>query len=260
MEFFESPVGAMWLHRVFLAVHWTVEFRGGSGARGVGEFLGRSGLDAFIAPSHGAQRSVAARVEKEIVSCGKTERERLGPRSRPRPISVCLDGTFHPGVCLVGIEPVSELILLERYSEKRDADSWNLALKPALADLPVTVVLAASDEGSGVVACVRRHLGAHHSPDLFHVQQEAGRAFWSTLGRLEGQCQKANERATEAREACAKAQRDWQAAARGPGRPPDFARRLQDAEQQQAVAARELKRAQGQRQEVRDALAGIGDD
>jgi len=36
-------------------------------------------------------------------------------------ISICQDETFHPDICLVAMEPVSNFILLEKYDKKRDA-------------------------------------------------------------------------------------------------------------------------------------------
>jgi hypothetical protein len=65
---------------------------------------------------------------------------------------------------------------LEEYSEKRDADSWSKAMKEALHDLPVSIIQSTSDEGSGLVKYVEKELGAHHSSDLFHGQQEITRA------------------------------------------------------------------------------------
>ena len=51
----------------------------------------------------------------------------------------CEDETFHPQICLVAIEPVSHYLLLEEYSPKRDAETWNQVLDERLAGWPVTV-------------------------------------------------------------------------------------------------------------------------
>lgn len=61
------------------------------------------------------------------------------------------DETFHPKPCLVAIEPISNYILAEKYSEKRDADSWSKVMKEKLNGLPVEVIQVASDEGKGLV-------------------------------------------------------------------------------------------------------------
>ena len=40
-----------------------------------------------------------------------------------------VDETFHPEICLVAIEPVSNFILLERYAADRSAATWTQALE-----------------------------------------------------------------------------------------------------------------------------------
>src|SRR3954466_10549284 len=82
----------------------------------------------------------------------------------------------HPQVCLVSIEPVSDFILLEVYCQGRDAASWTTQLTTAWEGLPVEVVQVTSDEAKGLLAHARDGLGAHHSPDLFHVQHEVSKA------------------------------------------------------------------------------------
>ena len=93
-----------------------------------------------------------------------------------RQITVCEDETFHPEICLVAIEPVSGFVALEAYRDQRDAQTWNTSLATAISGLPVTVIQTVSDEASALKAHARDGLGAHHSPDLFHVQQELSRA------------------------------------------------------------------------------------
>jgi hypothetical protein len=81
----------------------------------------------------------------------------------------CLDETFHPEVCLVGIEPASNFILVETYSERRDAESWAQSLNAALTGLPVTIRQVTSDAASGLLRYAQDVLGVPHSPDLFHI-------------------------------------------------------------------------------------------
>ncbi len=91
-------------------------------------------------------------------------------------ISVAQDETFHPKTCLVAIEPISDFILLEQYSEKRDAESWNTTMDVALTGLNVEVIQSTSDEAKGILSHVENNLGAHHSPDVFHVQHDISKA------------------------------------------------------------------------------------
>jgi hypothetical protein len=59
---------------------------------------------------------------------------------KPPTITVCEDETFHPEVCRVGLEPVANFILLERYAESRSAEAWTAALQAALEGLSVEVI------------------------------------------------------------------------------------------------------------------------
>ena len=49
-------------------------------------------------------------------------------------------------------------------------------MEQALAGLNCQVIQSTSDEAPGLLAYVEHHLGAHHSPDLFHVQHELSKA------------------------------------------------------------------------------------
>ena len=46
-----------------------------------------------------------------------------------------------------------------------------------MKNLPVTIVQSTSDEGTGILNHVKNGLGAHHSPDVFHVQNEIVKAL-----------------------------------------------------------------------------------
>jgi hypothetical protein len=108
-----------------------------------------------------------------------------------RQIAVCEDETYHPEICLVALDPVSGFILAERFAEDRTAATWTQALASALAGLAVEVVQGTSDEAKGLLRHVREDLGAHHSPNLFHVQHEVGRATGATLARQVAQAEAA---------------------------------------------------------------------
>ncbi|MBI2571396.1 MAG: hypothetical protein HYV63_30685 [Candidatus Schekmanbacteria bacterium] len=118
-----------------------------------------------------------------IVQFGDAERKRLALTKPRRLITVAGDETFHPQPCLVSIEPVSDFILLERYSEGCDAVSWGDEMRAATCDLDDRVVQAVSDEVNRLLAPAREGLGAHHSPDLFHVQHELMHATRLALAR-----------------------------------------------------------------------------
>jgi hypothetical protein len=172
VTFFESPVGVVFLHRLVVALHLVITLVGPSGIRLVCLFLKLTGLDQFVAASYGPQQKVSVAVQEAVVAFGQEERERLSKGMQHKQITVCEDETFHPQVCLVAIEPVSNFILLEQYADNRKAHTWTAALREATADLPVKVVQSTSDQGRGLLCHVKEGLGAHHAPDVFHVQHE----------------------------------------------------------------------------------------
>ena len=170
--FLASPEGIAFLHRLVVAAHFVITLVGPGGIRIVCLFLELAGLDRFVAASYGPQQKVSVAVQEAVISFGKEERERLGKRMQHKQITVCEDETFHPQVCLVAIEPVSNFILLEQYADNRKAKTWSDAMEEATVDLPIQVVQSTSDEGRGLLRHVKEGLGAHHSPDVFHVQHE----------------------------------------------------------------------------------------
>jgi hypothetical protein len=87
-------------------------------------------------------------------------------------VTVCQDETLHPEICLVAIEPVSNFILFEKYAASRKAKEWAIALKEASGELPIEVVHSTRDEERGILHHVKEDPGAHHSPDVFHVNME----------------------------------------------------------------------------------------
>ena len=159
--FFESPVGVACLHRLVVAAHVVITLLGAGGIRLVCQFVELTGLAPFVASSYSAQHAVSMAVEK-----------RLGAAMPIKPITVGEDETFHPAPCLVAMEPASGFILLEKYTDDRQADTWTQCLAEATQGLRVEIIQSTSDEGRSLCHHVEQDLGGHHSPDLFHVQQE----------------------------------------------------------------------------------------
>ena len=115
-------------------------------------------------------------IRGRVVQFGQEEDQRLADQMPPQDISIAEDETFHPQCCLVGIEPVSNFILLEQYADRRDANTWDRCLNERLVALPITVVQVTSDQAKALIRHAECCLGAHHSPDLFHVQHETVKA------------------------------------------------------------------------------------
>ena len=179
VAFFESPEGVAFLHRQLVAAHLVFGQMGACGLRLMCLFLKMAQLRPFVASSLGSQHKVARAIEQQILVYESEQRAALGAQMTPKTISVGEDETFHPDICLVALEPVSNFLLVERYAERRDAATWSKALTEGLEGLPVKVNQVVSDEAKGLVrhACVE--LNAHHSPDLFHVQYGLDPIWWT---------------------------------------------------------------------------------
>jgi Family of unknown function (DUF6399) len=181
IDFFESPDGAKFIERLVNVLQFVMTQVGSCGLRLVTMVLRLSSLDYFVASSYGVLRERGVTMEEGIVQFGEQERERLAAKMPKKKISIAEDETFHHKPCLVAIEPVSNFILLEEYGEKRDAESWNKALGAATLGLPIEIIQSTSDEARGIINHVEQHLGAHHSPDIFHVQQDITRATGAAM-------------------------------------------------------------------------------
>ncbi len=190
VAFFESPEGIAFLHRLVLGAHFVMTLLGACGVRLVCTYLEIAGLAQFVASSYSAQRKVAVSVEQSTVTFGETEENRLSTDMKPKQVTVAEDETFHPQICLVAIEPVSNYIMLEEYAEDRKGDTWTKAMTKAIGDKPITVIQSTSDEGTGICSHVKNGLGAHHSPDIFHVQQEITKGTSGPLASKKRQAEK----------------------------------------------------------------------
>src|SRR5215471_8758248 len=196
-QFFQSGPGLAFLHRLVLALHVVCTEVGACGIRLVCLLLHLTGLDRFVAASYGTQHQVNRQVEEAIVAYRHEESARLAKDMPPKAITLAKDETFTGGLCLVAIEPKSNYILLEQAAPGRDQDTWHALMEQALAGLNCQVIQSTSDEAPGLLAYVEHHLGAHHSPDLFHVQHELVKAVCGPLATKQRAAAKA---ATETQE------------------------------------------------------------
>jgi hypothetical protein len=183
-QFFLSEIGLETLHRIICAADFVIQFRE-CGSRGLQEFIRLSKLDRWIANSIGATHNFSSHLEAEIGIFGNEQSRSLAKGMSKRKIVLGEDETFHVGrPCLVAIELVSNYILVEEYAGQRRAEDWNLATRRALEGLNVEILSSTSDEGTGILAHVKKELKVEHAPDIFHVQQDLSRA---TAGGLRAQ-------------------------------------------------------------------------
>ena len=260
VRFLESPEGLEVLRQLLAAAHLTFVQGNDCGIRDLCWFLELSGLDEFIASSYGAQQSLAQQMESLLIAFGQEEHQRLAANMAPRIISMALDETFHPQICLVGIEPVSDFLVLESYQSRRDAATWNESLGAELATLPVIVCQVVSDQAKALLKYAQTHLGAHHSPDLFHVQQDVSQAMSLALIR---QTRRAKEEQTKAQAAVAELDEQL-AACREQCPESSFCAELEQQSQQarvaEAAAEDHLAACQDRQQRARQARKGLSHD
>src|SRR3954454_2369658 len=260
VAFFESPTGVAFLHRLVGACHLTFAQQGTCGIRLVCAFLQRSGLDRFVASSFGSQQALARQLEHALLDYGADQRSALASQMTPKRITVCEDETFHPQVCLVSIEPVSDFILLEVYCQGRDARSWTTQLTTALEGLPVEVVQVTSDEAKGLLAHAREGLGAHHSPDLFHVQHDLSQATGLPLRTQLGHARADLDEARQQTQQWIARRDAYQQGPRPPGRPPEFERHIAEGRALEQTRAARVDAAERRQEQMHQAIRGLGED
>ena len=112
VAFFESPAGADFLHLLINAAHLEFTKVGCASIHNICNFLKLCKLSKFAASSYGTHQKISKQMDRQLEKFGEMERERLAEQMPEKLITICEDETFHPQVCLVGIEPVSNFILL----------------------------------------------------------------------------------------------------------------------------------------------------
>lgn len=233
---------------------------GPCGIRLVCLFLKLTGIDQFVASSYGCQQQVSAAMEEAIVKYGDEEKARLASGMESKEITICEDENFHQAPCLVGIEPVSNFILLEKYASDRTAEQWTACVTEATKDLKLKVIQSTSDEGKGILRHAREHLGAHHSPDLFHVQHELVKGTGVALENRKKQAQKEVEEAKKELNRKQEARESYLTSKHGAGRPPGFDKQIQSAQDQVSEAEKALEMAEHHRDAAKEAIRGIAED
>jgi Family of unknown function (DUF6399) len=261
VQFFDSPVGLAFLHRLVAAAHLVFGLQGSAGIRLLSDFFRLGQLDRFVAASYGSRQQFTATLEQGVIDFAAAQRAQLAQDMAPKEIAVAEDETYHPDICLVAIEPVSNFLLVEQYAAQRDAVTWNAALQQGLQGLPVTVVQSVSDEAKGLLAHAATGLGVPHSPDVFHMQHEQSRGTAPVLAAQRRQAQAALQQAQQQLAAAQQAQQQTQQQAaqniRPPGRPPDHERRVQQAAAAVADSQRRLASCEQRQEQARAAIRQV---
>ena len=246
------------------AFHFVLGQTSDGGIRNICWLLELCQLDKFVASSYGAQQKFAVAIEQCIEKFGQEEQARLATQMPHREITLCEDETFHPQICLVAIEPVSNFLILEEYASKRDAPTWNAAVTEALKPFSVDVIQCVSDQATALISHTEIYLGVHHSPDLFHVQNETCRATSGSLYRQTEKAEKAFKHAEAKYQENAKKRVDfnenWPCSHKQLDLEKELVSQAPALEQTLNNARQELETAQSRQQRARDARRGIGQE
>jgi hypothetical protein len=128
----------------------------------------------------------------------------------------------------------------------------------ALAKLPVDVVQTTTDQARALLKHAREGLGAHHSPDLFHVLRDLHKATTRPLISRQEAAQRAVADAAAAVQRVSAHRDAWRAQKRHrPGRPPDFELRMRRAREAERVAIGAAAAADADRENMRAAINRI---
>jgi Family of unknown function (DUF6399) len=260
VEVFDRVAGLAFLHRLVLALPGVCVDIGACGIRLVCLLLPLTGLNRVVGASFGTPQRIHLGVEAAMVTYTREETQRLAQGMSPQESPGAQDETFTGGLCVVAIEPVSNSILLEQPAEAREQDPWNPLMTDALAPLKGNGIQATSDEASGLLAYVERHLGAQHSPDLFQVQHELSQAVAAPMAGKQRAAAKAVAQAEETLKRLQehRANATNTLAKRGPGRPPKVAASLEQVAQDVGAARHEHQRLAGQCETVTQSIRAIG--
>ena len=259
--FLESPEGLSLIHKIVTAAHFAFTKDGVASIHNVSTFLKLSGLSPFVASSYSTQRKISNKMDDWIIEFENKEQPRLIQKMPAKKITLAEDETFHPQICMVAIEPVSNFILVEKYVKHRDGKTWNDVVFQAIKGLPVEVIQVTSDEGRGLINHTIKGLNAHHSSDCFHVPHEIGKGTSGALASAVKKVKKKYEMTIKLaeKETNLKEKYDNQLK-RPPGRRPNFEKPIDLAEKQKDQVKSDFEKAIKNQEAVCNAKATIGKD
>ncbi len=233
---FRSASGLRFLRQLILALFLVFVFGAACGLRRLALFLRWTGLDWFVASSTGALHDLGQTIQTDLAVYADEERPRLAEGMEQRHIALVPDENFHGNhVCLVAIEPASNFIFVEQYTDRRDEATWTAAIKEGLTGLPVTVLLLSSDRAKGLIACAHNGLEAHHLAEMFHGQRDLCQPLMGPLERQKETAQKELHKAEQHAQACCDEAEADRSKPAGPG--PTEGRKVAECEGRQEQGA-----------------------
>jgi hypothetical protein len=250
--------GLACLPRLVLALPLVCVAIGACGMRLGGLVLELTGLNRFVGASYGTQQQGNRRVAEAIVAYRREAGARLAHAMPPQDITLTQDATFTGGLCVVGMEPVSNSMVVEQAAPTRDHDTWQAHMEQALVGLNGRGMQSTSAAAPGLLASVEQPRGAPHSPDLFPGQHALSQAVSAPRAVKQRAAAKAGAQAEETRMRVHAYRAHGTPDRRGPGRPPKAVARLEQAAQDVATTRHESQRLAGQRETVTQSIRAMG--
>ena len=137
---------------------------------------------------------------------------------------------------------------------------WAEAMDKRLANFPVTVIQVTSDEARALIKYTEQHLDAHHSPDLFHIQQEVSKASAAPLRSKVKKAHSAAGKTASVLETLKNRRAAYESQEPKPvGRPIDYAGRQIEAEVEHEYATQKVEGAELRRDAIREANKALGE-
>jgi hypothetical protein len=256
ISFFESKEGLSFLHKLMTSLLFVFTKVGVSSLRNVEEFLRLSDLAYFMCSSSSIIQKYSSQMDEFMNEFGEDQKKNLIPNMPKKKITLAQDETFHPEICMVSMELVSNFILLEKYVENREGKTWNEVIDNSLHGLPVEVIQVTSDEGSGLKNHILKGLGVHHSSDCFHVSYEISKG---TSGALNAKIKQAEKvvKLNEKKVIKEKIKRDQFDLSPKKGRRPYFEKRIDEGVEEIEFSKKELERRLQNKKEVKEARVKI---
>jgi hypothetical protein len=259
IEFFESPDGTALLHRIMTAAHFVFTKDGVASIHNVSSFLKLSGLSHFAASSYTTQQRVSKQMDESIIDFEKFVRPQLSQNMAVKKITLAEDETFHPQICAVAMEPVSNYIIVEKYVANREGGTWNQVVSEGLEGLPVQVIQVTSDQARGLINHTTKGLDAHHSSDCFHVTYEIGKGTSGALASAVKKAEKQYELCVKQTQKQVSKQQNYDNQSKRPvGRRPNFEKKIESAKEDQNQAQSKLEIAKQNQETVSNAKSEIG--
>ena len=107
IQFFESTQGLVVLHKIVVAALFVFTKVGVASLHNVSEFLKLSSLSCFAGASYSSIQRYSQEMNQHIQEFGEEEIEELCQTMPFKRIALAEDETFHPEICMVSMEPVS---------------------------------------------------------------------------------------------------------------------------------------------------------